>query len=173
MDHLPEDSPEDSPEDLPEGSPEASDQSLKDSIETSVTLKIYQTIEDALYNHLTKHILFDFPISLCDKLANFNSQRLSSDPYPETNRPRDQDDLNSVAYHRKIIQQTGHTSRIWISLKSKLPMNCDNNTEITSTSSASSVSEDYQQYILLDGAHRIVATYLEGNTFIPCFLIKN
>ena len=84
---------------------------------------------------------------MCEKLKNFNPARLSNNPYPETNRPRGQKNLNSLNYHRKIIRAQGQTEPIWIGLKNG-------------------------EYNLLDGAHRIVATYLENKRTIPSYIIN-
>jgi len=87
-----------------------------------------------------------FPISKCEELNNFNPDRLSNNPYPEKNRPRGQKNLNSLNYHRKIIRAQGQTEAIWIGLKNG-------------------------KYTLLDGAHRIVATYLEYKETIPSYIV--
>lgn len=87
-----------------------------------------------------------FPISKCIELNNFNPSRLSKDPYPEDDRPRGQKDLYSVLHHRRIIRKQNNTEPIWIALKRG-------------------------EYTLLDGAHRIVATYLENKRNIPTYLI--
>ena len=73
--------------------------------------------------------------------------RLPTNPYPEHYRPLGDEDLESVLYHRQMIREIGHTEPIWIVLK-------DN------------------QYILLDGVHRIVATYLENKQHVHSYLIK-
>jgi ParB-like chromosome segregation protein Spo0J len=87
-----------------------------------------------------------FPIANCAELDNFNPARLSNNPYPKENRPRGKKDLESVLYSRKIIQKEGQTEPIWIALKKG-------------------------NYTLLDGAHRIVATYLEKKETIPAYII--
>lgn len=84
---------------------------------------------------------------MCEKLKNFNPARLSNNPYPETNRPRGQKNLNSLNYHKNRIRKQGQTEPIWIGLKNG-------------------------EYNLLDGAHRIVATYLENKRTIPSYIIN-
>jgi ParB-like chromosome segregation protein Spo0J len=79
-------------------------------------------------------------------LDNFDTKRLSKNPYPEEDRPRGQKDLDSIAYHRRMIRKQGHTEPIWIVLKNG-------------------------KYTLLDGAHRIVSTYLENKRTIPSYII--
>jgi len=90
--------------------------------------------------------LYRFPIIKCRELNNFNPARLSKDPYPKEDRPRGQADLDSVLHHRRIIRQQGDTEPIWIVLKKG-------------------------NYTLLDGAHRIIATYLETKRTIPAYII--
>jgi hypothetical protein len=122
-------------------------QSIKDSVETSVSIKIFSSLKTASYNHIFLSKFFMFPMSICKKLHNFNPDRLSKNPYPEDNRPRGQKDLDSVVYHRKIIQEQGRTEPIWIAFKDG-------------------------KYTLLDGAHRIIATYLEHKRTIPSYIIQ-
>lgn len=86
-------------------------------------------------------------MSQCRNLHNFNPARLSEDPYPKEDRPRGQKDLDSVLHHRRMIRQQGHTEPIWIVLKKG-------------------------EYTLLDGAHRIVSTYLENKRTIPTYIIE-
>jgi ParB-like chromosome segregation protein Spo0J len=87
-----------------------------------------------------------FPLSELNILHNFDTNRLSDNPYPEENRPRGQADLDSVVHHRQTIKQQGHIEPIWVASKRGT-------------------------YTLLDGAHRIVATYLEGKRKIPAYIV--
>ena len=121
-------------------------QDIKDSVETSVTIKLFPSLKVSSYYHIFSSELFQFPLSKCKELNNFNPARLSKDPYPEEDRPRGQKDLDSVLHHRRIIRKQGHTEPIWIALKKG-------------------------EYILLDGAHRIVAAYLENKRTIQTYLI--
>ena len=120
---------------------------MKDSVETSVTIKLFSSLNTASYYHIFKINLVKFPLSKCRHLNNFNPARLSKDPYPSEDRPRGQKDLDSVLHHRKIIRQQGHTEPIWIALKKG-------------------------EYTLLDGAHRIIATYLENKRTIMTYIIN-
>ena len=122
-------------------------QALIDSIETSVTIKLFKNKKDSSYDHIFNSELVMFKMSECDNLENFNPKRLSQDPYPEQNRPRGQRNLNSVIHHREVIKSTGHVEPIWIALKDG-------------------------EYTLLDGAHRIVATFLEGKSEFPAYIVK-
>ena len=121
-------------------------QNMKDSVETSVSIKLFSSLKTSSYYHIFKSKLFRFPLLKCRELHNFNSARLSKDPYPKEDRPRGQKDLESVLHHRRIIRQHGHTEPIWIALKKG-------------------------EYTLLDGAHRIVSTYLENKRTIPTYII--
>jgi hypothetical protein len=121
-------------------------ENIKDSVETSVNLKLFSSRKTSSYYHIFNSKIFLFPIANCAELDNFNPARLSNNPYPKENRPRGKKDLESVLYSRKIIQKEGQTEPIWIALKKG-------------------------NYTLLDGAHRIVATYLEKKETIPAFVI--
>jgi len=121
-------------------------QDMKDSVETSVSIKLFSSLNISSYYHIFKSKLVRFPLSKCRELHNFNPARLSKDPYPKEDRPRGQKDLESVLHHRRIIRQRGQTEPIWIALKKG-------------------------EYTLLDGAHRIVSTYLENKRNIPAYII--
>ena len=120
--------------------------SIQDSVATSVDMKLFASLKIASYYHIWHSKLEIFSLSHCDELENFDLVRLSKNPYPKDNRPRGQKDLDSVSYHRRKIRKDGQTAPIWILKKNK-------------------------KNILLDGAHRIVATYLENKQKIPCYII--
>jgi hypothetical protein len=118
---------------------------LKDSVVTSVKIGIFPSEETASRAHI-----FDTQFTVLDKsfwydLENFNPDRLSNTPYK--NKPRGENNMKSVNYHKKQIQQYGHTSPIWVANKKGT-------------------------YTLLDGAHRLVATYLAGKSEIPAFIVE-
>jgi hypothetical protein len=122
-------------------------QNIKDSVETSVNLKLFPSLKTSSYYHVFNSNFTMFSISMCrDVLNNFNPNRLSNDPYPEANRPRGQKNLNSIIYHRNTIRKEGQTEPIWIALRGG-------------------------EYTLLDGAHRIIATYLEKKQNVPSYII--
>lgn len=121
-------------------------QSLRDSIGTSILLHLFKTRAAAAYFHTFKSKLTMFTINNCWSLRNFNPRRLCDDPYPISNRPRGQMDLDSLAYHRGVIKARGKCAPIWLALK-------DGN------------------FILLDGAHRICASFLENVGLIPAYVI--
>ena len=119
---------------------------MKDSVETSVSIKLFSSLKTSSYYHIFNSKFFRFPLLKCRELNNFNPARLSKDPYPKEDRPRGEKDLESVLHHRRVIRQQGHTEPIWIALKKG-------------------------EYTLLDGAHRIIASYLENKRTIPTYII--
>jgi ParB-like nuclease domain len=119
---------------------------IQDSVDTSVTLKLFTSRKSSMYYHIFHSSYVKFPLSQLKTLDNFDTKRLSGNPYPKENRPRGQADLDSVLHHRRIVQQQGSTEPIWIVSKKGT-------------------------YTLLDGAHRIVATYLEGKRTIPAYIV--
>lgn len=125
--------------------------SLKDSICTSVKLKIFSTKKISLKNHLENSKLIKFSMKNCkNNLLNFNPERLkktATKAYPLKNRPRGINDIKSVKYIQKQIKNKKNIIPIWILKKNK-------------------------KYILLDGAHRIVAHFIENKKFIPSYIIK-
>ncbi len=118
---------------------------LKDSVMTSVALKIFSSEETASRAHIFKSTFTVLDKSLWNDLKNFNPNRLSNTPYK--NKPRGENNMKSVNYHKKQIQQYGQTSPIW-------------------------VAKDGETLTLLDGAHRLVATYLAGKSEIPAFIVE-
>jgi len=67
--------------------------------------------------------------------------------YPKYDRPRGIDDLKSVWFYRQKLQNDEYIEPIWI-------VNVNNT------------------YILLDGAHRLVASYQENKNFIYSYIIE-
>ena len=123
---------------------------LRDSIETSVSMELFKTKEEATIKHIFNSKLVSLPLSKCKNLNNFNPERLQISAvkaYPLDNRPRGDKDISSVKYYQKLIKNKLNIQPIWI-------IKINNN------------------YILLDGAHRIVASYIENKKFIPTYLIK-
>jgi hypothetical protein len=117
---------------------------LKDSVETSVALKIFPSKESASRAHIFNTTFTVLDKSLWNTLENFNPDRLSNTPYK--NKPRGENNMKSVNYHKKQIQRYGYTSPIWVAKKGDI-------------------------YTLLDGAHRLVATYLADKSKIPAFIV--
>jgi hypothetical protein len=115
--------------------------SIVDSIDTSVDMKIFKNREEAAYSHIFNSKLVKIPLSTFknDNVDNFDSIRLQNSAvkaYPLTRRPRGNKDIISVKYYQKQIQQKKEVTPVWMIQKNK-------------------------KYILLDGAHRIVASYIE------------
>ena len=122
---------------------------LHDSIQTSVSMKLFKSINESSLAHIFNSKLVKINLSLCKNIVNFNSNRLQNtaeEAYPIDNRPRGDADLNSVFFHQKQIQNGEGLEPIWIIVR-------DNN------------------YILLDGAHRIVASYIEKKTILYSYII--
>ena len=122
-------------------------ESIRDSIETSVAIRVFPSLKDASYSHIFHSDYTTLPIAQFRTMENFNPKRLSSIPYPDDDRPRGQDDLDSVIYHRKRIRKLGQTDPIWVGVKKG-------------------------KYVLFDGAHRIVAYYLENKRNVPCYIVS-
>ena len=115
--------------------------SIVDSIDTSVDTKIFKNREEAAYSHIFNSKLVKIPLNTFknNNVDNFDSVRLQNSAvkaYPLTRRPRGNKDIISVKYYQKQIQQKKEVTPVWMVQKNK-------------------------KYILLDGAHRIVASYIE------------
>ena len=122
---------------------------MKDSISTSVTLKIFENIESATIAHIFKSKRVKLDLSLFRNVDNFNPARLqksATNAYPIDNRPRGDSDINSVIYHQDKLQHHQDITPIWLVHRN------DN-------------------YTLLDGAHRIVASFIEDKPEIDAYVI--
>ena len=122
---------------------------LQDSIDTSVDMKIFKNREDASVAHIFKSMLVKLPLSLFTDVDNFDPNRLKKkaiSAYPINDRPRCNSDITCVKYYQKQIQQKKEISPIWL-----IQIN--------------------NKYILLDGAHRIVASYILGKKNINAYVI--
>ena len=120
-----------------------------DSVETSINMKLFKNKQDALLAHIYKSKLTKIPLSKFKNVINFNPNRLQKSAvkaYPLNDRPRGKNDINSVKFYQKQIQLKKNITPIWIIQKNK-------------------------KYILLDGAHRIVASYIEGAKSIYAYII--
>lgn len=123
---------------------------LQHSIDTSVSMKIFKNRENASMAHIFKSKLVKIPLSTFKNVDNFDSNRLQESAvkaYPINDRPRGDKDISSVKYFQKKIQQKTDITPIWIIKKNN-------------------------KYILLDGAHRIVASYIENKKYITAYLIN-
>ena len=125
--------------------------SIVDSIDTSVDMKIFKNREEAAYSHIFNSKLVKIPLNTFknNNVDNFDSVRLQNSAvkaYPLTRRPRGNKDIISVKYYQKQIQQKKEISPIWL-----IQVN--------------------NKYILLDGAHRIVASYILGKKYVLSYVI--
>lgn len=114
---------------------------------TSVSLQIFTNKQDAID---APRKLVKLPMSIFTNVDNFNPDRLqksATDAYPFENRPRGDKDISSVEYHREQIQQKKDIAPIWL------------------------IIQNDETYLLLDGAHRIVAHYIEGKQDIYAYVI--
>ena len=115
--------------------------SIVDSIDTSIDMKIFKNREEAAFSHIFNSKIVKIPLNTFknDNVDNFDSVRLQNSAvkaYPLNDRPRGNEDIISVKYYQKQIQQKKEITPVWMIQKNK-------------------------KYILLDGAHRIVASYIE------------
>ncbi len=126
-------------------------QNMRDSVSTSVSIKLFENKQDARLAHILKSKLVEIPLSMFanNGVENFNSDRLKDSAvkaYPLDDRPRGNVDISSVEYHQSQIKQQNDIDPIWLVYKNN-------------------------KYLLLDGAHRIVASYIEGVEFIRAYVI--
>ena len=125
---------------------------MRDSVSTSVSMKLFESKQDAHLAHILKSKLVEIPLSIFanNGVENFNSVRLKESAvkaYPLDDRPRGNADISSVEYHQnQIKQQNGTINPIWLLYKNN-------------------------KHVLLDGAHRIIASYIEGVEFIRAYII--
>jgi hypothetical protein len=113
-------------------------------------MKIFKNRNNASIAHIFKSKLVKLPLSKFTNIDNFDNSRLQKSAvkaYPINNRPRGNNDISSVKYYQRQIQQKKDITPIWLVKKNN-------------------------KYILLDGAHRIVATYIEDKKFINSYIIN-
>lgn len=123
---------------------------LRDSVETAVTLKMFKTREEASVAHIYNSKVVKLPLSAFARVENFNPERLQDSAvkaYPLADRPRGDADISAVKHYQKIIQAGAEVPSVWLLKKGK-------------------------RYVLLDGAHRIVALYIEGVPFVYANVIQ-
>lgn len=125
---------------------------MRDSVSTSVSMKLFENKQDAHLAHILKSKLVEIPLSIFannNDMENFNSVRLKESAvkaYPLDDRPRGNADISSVEYHQNQIKQQNDIDPIWLLYKNN-------------------------KHVLLDGAHRIIASYIEGVEFIRAYII--
>ena len=116
-----------------------------------LSMKIFKNREDASLAHIFQSKLDKISLSIfkdTNKVENFDPNRLqltAEDAYPLP-RPRGDKDISSVKFYQKQIQQKNEITPIWLIQKNN-------------------------KYILLDGAHRIVASYIEDIKHINAYII--
>lgn len=119
---------------------------LRDSVETAVSMKIFKNKKESAFAHIYNSKLSKIPLHIFKNVKNFNPIRLqksASKAYPLNDRPRGNNDISSVKYYQKQKNITP----IWLCKKKN-------------------------KYTLLDGAHRIVASYIESKQYILAYVIK-
>ena len=124
---------------------------MRDSVSTSVNIRLFENKQDARLAHILKSKLVEIPLSMFanNGIENFNSDRLKDSAvkaYPLDDRPRGNVDISSVEYHQSQIKQQNDIDPIWLLYKNN-------------------------KHVLLDGAHRIIASYIEGVEFIRAYII--
>jgi hypothetical protein len=141
-------------------------QILQDSIDTSIDMEFFKNRKESSFAHIFNSNLVLLPLStfMSNGVENFKSIRLQKSAvkaYPLHDlevgdgttsiiipgRPRGDHDLSSIKYYQKRIRNKLDVPPIWIICKNK-------------------------KYTLLDGAHRIVASYIENQKFIPAYLLN-
>ena len=123
---------------------------LKDSIDTSICMKLFKSRKEASEAHIFNSTLTKVPLSTFTKVDNFTPERLQESAvkaYPLDNRPRGAKDISSVKYYQKEIGLKREITPIWLIQKNK-------------------------KYILLDGAHRVVASYIKNKKYIYAYVIN-
>lgn len=125
-------------------------QVIKDSIDTSITMKLFTNRKEASFAHIFKSKLVKIPMTKFKNVNNFNPNRLQKSAvkaYPPSDRPRGKKDISSVKYYQKLIKDKKDVTPIWMIKKNN-------------------------EYILLDGAHRVVSNYIEGKRYINSYIIN-
>lgn len=123
--------------------------SLRDSVEKSVAMKVFKNAKDAAHAHIFKSAPVRIPMSEFASVGNFDPARLQDSAvkaYPLDNRPRGYSDISSVKHNQKLIQNQRDLAPIWMIQKNN-------------------------EYMLLDGAHRIVASYIERQQHVEAYVI--
>jgi hypothetical protein len=122
---------------------------LQDSIYTSIDMNLFRSRSSSSRAHIFSSELVNFPLLKFKNVDNFDQIRLKKsaiEAYPLYDRPRGNKDISSVKFYQKQIQKKKAILPVWMILKDK-------------------------KYILLDGAHRIVASYIENKNNIPAYII--
>ena len=127
---------------------------ITDSVSASITIKLFDNIKDSCFAHVFNSKIGKFDLVNYNKeyIKNINKNRLAETAemaYPECDRPRGDNDLLSVKYHQERLKNGENLEAIWI------------------------IEKNGKKYIL-DGFHRLAASYIEKQTnidanFITCY----
>jgi len=93
---------------------------IRDSIETSVSMKLFKSIQESEFAHIYKSELIKMSLSKFKNVNNFNLNRLQKSAvkaYPLNDRPRRNNDIKSVKYYQKQLQQQRNIQPIWLLYK--------------------------------------------------------
>ena len=120
-----------------------------DSVETSISMNYFNNKQDSINAHIFKSNLLKIPLTIFKDVNNFDPDRLQKSAvkaYPLNNRPRGHSDIISVKYYQKQLEQQKEITPIWMIQENK-------------------------KYVLLDGSHRIIASYIENKKYINAYVI--
>jgi len=98
---------------------------IEKSIDTSIALNFFTNREEASFSHIFKSKLVKLAISLFKNVENFNPNRLQKSAikaYPLNDRPRGNDDISSVKFHQKQIQQNKYKKNETRTKKIQIPI---------------------------------------------------
>ena len=117
---------------------------LNSAAGTAVDLGIFPSLKRAKQTlRRAKHTRLPVSLFKSGAVDNINPARLSKNPYPKKDRPRGESNLASVRFHRNTIRKMGQISKpVW-------------------------VLREGNKLTMLDGVHRVVASYLEHKRFVP------
>jgi hypothetical protein len=124
---------------------------IADSVAASITIRLFDNIRDSCFVHIFNSNISKFDLVNYDKkiIVNINKNRLAETvelAYPENDRPRGENDLSSVKYHQELLKNGDELEAIWI------------------------IEKNGKKYIL-DGFHRLAASYIEKKTNIDAYFI--
>lgn len=124
---------------------------ITDSVSASITIKLFENIFESCLAHIFNTKLGKFDLINYNKecIKNINKNRFAETAelaYPESDRPRGDSDLVSVKYHQERLQNGENLEAIWI------------------------IEKNGKRYIL-DGFHRLAASYIEKRTNIDAYFI--
>ena len=112
---------------------------IQHSVDTSVKLRFFKSRQCATVAHIFKSKLVKLSLNTFRAVDNFDAVRLQSSAvraYPLHDRPRGDRDIRSVKWAQKQLRHKKPLAPIWMICKDR-------------------------KYTLLDGAHRIVASFIE------------